>query len=155
ALRDLCVTLWAKSRQEAEIVVARFEALGLPDWTPADVAPPTPEPGPTPTPIPDPIVPPPVTPPPVRPVREFEPAVVREVRPTGGLPATGAEGVKWSERAFIFAPQFPISYREAAQTWRRLRRPVRTGPPVELDVDRTLFQRANRGVASAPVLVPR
>jgi uncharacterized protein len=155
ALRDLCVALWAKSRQEAEIVVARFDALGLPDWTPAEVAPdPISEPSTTPT-TPEQPAKPSVGTSPIAPARVLDPAVVREVRRAGGLPPLGAEGVQWSDRSFVFAPQFPINYREAAQTWRRLRRPVRIGPPIELDVDQTLHQRANRGVVSAPVLVPR
>ncbi len=72
-----------------------------------------------------------------------------------GLPPIFLEDVQIAERPFVFEPQFPISYREVAQAWRRLRRPVRTGPPIELDIDGTIEKRCRVGVASAMVLRPR
>jgi uncharacterized protein with von Willebrand factor type A (vWA) domain len=54
----------------------------------------------------------------------------------------------------VFLPQYPVRFREVAQTWRRLRRPVRDGPATELDVDATVARRANQGVVSPPVLRP-
>lgn len=51
-------------------------------------------------------------------------------------------------------PQFPLTRREIAQAWRRLRRPVRSGPPTELDVDATVARRSRFGVATPLVLVP-
>ena len=77
------------------------------------------------------------------------------LRAIGRLPPVTPAGVQWSDRPFVFAPQYPVRYREAAQTWRRLRRPVRIGPAIELDVDATLQLRSRRGIVSAPVLVPR
>ncbi|MEI2580271.1 VWA domain-containing protein [Scytonema sp. PRP1] len=60
-----------------------------------------------------------------------------------------------SERRFIFVPQFPLTYREVAQTWRRLRRPVRVGPATELDLDATIARRSQQGIAASVVLRPR
>ena len=52
------------------------------------------------------------------------------------------------------APQFPLTAREIAQTWRRLRRPIRYGIPSEVDVDATLDRYARTGVFTGPVLIP-
>jgi uncharacterized protein len=78
-----------------------------------------------------------------------------EIEPTVGLPPLPFSGVKVAERPFVFLPQFPLSYREIAQAWRRLRRPLREGPAVELDVDATVARRGRAGVVVPPVLVPR
>ncbi|KAB8319444.1 hypothetical protein SD81_011300 [Tolypothrix campylonemoides VB511288] len=60
------------------------------------------------------------------------------------LPPISFKDVQLSERRFIFVPQFPLTYREVAQAWRRLRRPVRVGPPTELDVEPQLRVVVNR-----------
>jgi uncharacterized protein with von Willebrand factor type A (vWA) domain len=52
-------------------------------------------------------------------------------------------------------PQYPVSEREVAEAWRRLRRPTRHGPRVELDVEATVSRYAATGLVTAPVLVPR
>ncbi len=72
-----------------------------------------------------------------------------------GLPPIFLGDVEIAERPFVFESQFPISYREVAQAWRRLRRPVRNGPPIELDIDGTIEKRCRAGVASSVVLRPR
>ena len=59
------------------------------------------------------------------------------------------------DRHFIYVPDYPLSFREVAQAWRRLRRPVREGPPVELDVPASLERRLRQGVAGPVVLRPR
>ena len=71
------------------------------------------------------------------------------------LPPISLADVKVPERSFIFAPQFPLTYREVAQTWRRLRRPIRTGIPTELDIEGTIARRSQLGVATPIVLQPR
>jgi uncharacterized protein with von Willebrand factor type A (vWA) domain len=48
-----------------------------------------------------------------------------------------------------------LTYREVAQAWRRLRRPVRIGPPVELDLEGTIKRRSQTGIACQVVLKPR
>ena len=60
-----------------------------------------------------------------------------------------------SDRGLVLVPQYPLTAREVAQAWRHLRRPVRSGPAVELDIEATIAGRARRGVATPPVLVPR
>lgn len=159
-LRELCVALWAKSPAEAQVVRAAFANLdGLADWTVADAAghadalpsaqgpaveslepedagdirpePPEPEEG-----------------------GEAGAGAIRELSasPAAGLGAlrTGASG-----RGLVLVPQYPLTSREVAQAWRHLRRPVRSGPAVELDIDATITERSRRGVATPPVLVPR
>jgi hypothetical protein len=81
-------------------------------------------------------------------------ADVPEAEPVQDLgsapPATGVH-----DRGLVLIPQYPLTTREVAQAWRRLRRPVRSGPAVELDVAATVDQRSRRGVALPPVVVPR
>ena len=50
---------------------------------------------------------------------------------------------------------FPVTKRQMKQTWRYLRRPVREGIPVELDVEATVEKIGRNGFLLAPVLVPR
>jgi formylglycine-generating enzyme required for sulfatase activity len=63
--------------------------------------------------------------------------------------------LRLTARPFVFVPQFPLNYREVAQAWRRLRRPLRAGPSVELDVDASVVRWCRQGVISQAVLVPR
>lgn len=49
----------------------------------------------------------------------------------------------------------PVTRRQMKQSWRYLRRPVREGPPVELDATATVNQIGRQGLLLAPVLVPR
>jgi hypothetical protein len=146
ALRDLCNSLWAKSRQEQEILTALFNQLAPKneDWQLSSVQ--------------------------VekdfdatnsskkeqhQDIPEFQEReeIVTESR--SGLPPISLKDVQLSERRFIFVPQFPLTYREVAQTWRRLRRPVRVGPPTELDVEATIARRCQQGIAASVVLRPR
>jgi uncharacterized protein with von Willebrand factor type A (vWA) domain len=60
-----------------------------------------------------------------------------------------------SQHPLLLMPQFPLNSREVAQAWRRLRRPVREGPRVELDINATITQRSRLGLATPAVLVPR
>jgi len=50
---------------------------------------------------------------------------------------------------------FPITLRQMKQSWRYLRRPVREGPPVQLDVESTVKELGRQGVLLKPVLLPR
>ena len=59
------------------------------------------------------------------------------------------------DRSLVLGQQYPLTEREVAQAWRRLRRPLRTGPAVEIDVAATVERRSRHGVATPPVLVPR
>lgn len=67
---------------------------------------------------------------------------------------TGAEALmaptKQTVREFL-----PIARRELLQSWRYLRRMVRSGPAVELDTQATVYQAARDGYLVKPVVVPR
>jgi len=146
ALRDLCNALWAKSRREQETLTALFEQLAPDpdDWQyslEADDALEGDAPSVTPE-SPD--------------LEAKAPnKTVPKTESQGGLPSISLADVKVSERPFVFVPQFPLTYREVAQTWRRLRRPVRTGALVELDIESTIARRSRLGVATTVVLQPR
>jgi uncharacterized protein with von Willebrand factor type A (vWA) domain len=49
----------------------------------------------------------------------------------------------------------PLTRRQMKQSWRFLRRMVRTGIPVELDIEATLNQIGRQGTLLEPVLIPR
>ena len=151
-LCELCVALWAKSTVEAEIVRAAFATLDdLAPWTttgrdaasrPASAA--ASEPAAA------------------APGGQRDPAgtgrhdaartAVLNLGP-GARP--GALRSEASGRGLVLVPQYPLTTREVAQAWRHLRRPARWGPAVELDVGATIRERARRGIAVPPVLVPR
>jgi hypothetical protein len=146
ALRDLCNSLWAKSRQEQEILTALFNQLAPKnenwqlssgqaekesdgtDSSKKEQHQDVPEP-------------------------QKHDEIVTESR--SGLPPISLKDVQLLERRFIFVPQFPLTYREVAQAWRRLRRPVRLGAATELDVDSTIARRCQQGIAASVVLRPR
>ncbi|MEI6045772.1 MAG: VWA domain-containing protein [Chloroflexota bacterium] len=155
ALRELCCTLWAKSLQEREILVALFDQMEFSDWE-------------LPRPETEVVLVGSNIPAQTQAPKESDPTPVRrgvaapsqgEVLPTTQealrLPTILLSGVNLPERPFVFVPQLPLTYREIAQTWRRLRRPVRQGPATELDVEATIARRCHTGVASPIVLVSR
>jgi hypothetical protein len=78
-----------------------------------------------------------------------------KVQSQKGLPSISLGTIHVPERPFVFEPQYPVSYREVAQAWRRLRRPVRNGPAIELDIDGTIEKRCQAGVATSLVMRPR
>lgn len=151
SLRDLCCTIWAKSLREREVLIALFEQLVLvndEDWQ-------LPSPGGKRTGVSS------------QKAGEGHKDNREEIekkessqqtlaaQPQSGLPSITFEGIDIPARPFVFVPQLPLTYREVAQAWRRLRRPVRVGPPVELDIEGTVAHRCQTGVASPVVLRPR
>lgn len=147
ALRDLCNALWAKSRQEQETLTALFEQLAPDpdDWQYSleedDSLDQGNEQASNPN-LPD--------------LEAKSPnQTIPKTESRGGLPPISLADVKVSDRPFVFVPQFPLTYRDVAQTWRRLRRPVRIGAPIELDLDGTIARRSRLGVATTVVLQPR
>ena len=147
ALQDLCNSLWAKSQREQEVLSALFEQLAPDpdDWDysleATDV-----------TPINDSLLP--ATEQPELEIKAPN-TTIPKIQSRGGLPPISLADVQVSERPFVFVPQFPLTYREVAQTWRRLHRPVRTGAPTELDIEGTIARRSRLGVATTVVLQPR
>jgi hypothetical protein len=149
SLQALCVTLWAKSRRDAEIIVSTLHLVAPPDWS---VAMPQPVIDESHIPIGLPAEP--------HAAGKPEPPAATDVdlhitRPTlrGGRTDPPPSGR--ATPYLITRPHYPMSEREIAQAWRRLRRPTRHGPRVELDVEATVARYATTGVVTAPVLVPR
>jgi uncharacterized protein len=156
-LREVCVALWAASPAEAKIIRAAFATLaGIPQWR-ADTpragggapAPPSGEPA-------------------THPQHDDaslsgeqaegedewdDAAQAGNVRTSDSGPGPLRTGT--ADPRLLLVPQYPLAAREVAQAWRHLRRPVRTGPAVELDITASIRDRARRGVATPPVLVPR
>ncbi|MDM8515343.1 VWA domain-containing protein [Desulfobacterales bacterium HSG16] len=145
ALRDLCVALWSKSRHEKKILESLFDQREEPlksEWILEEN-----EPGD----LYEPNI--------ARQSEESETIDMSESIETaispGALPPIRADGLKLPEYPFVLQPLFPLSDREVAQAWRRLRQPVRYGPPVELDIDATVAHRCKSGIVSDIVMVPR
>jgi uncharacterized protein with von Willebrand factor type A (vWA) domain len=153
ALRDLCVALWAKSRDEQLLLESLFDQIVTPqrlsEWEIETEAPPDPVPGGATEPGGDGETPPPPPPPEMK-----EPL---ETTQMGGeaLPSINIPKTLFAERPLILVPRLPLTYREVAQAWRRLRRTTRVGRPVELDIDATITRYSQLGLTTAVVLVPR
>ncbi len=50
---------------------------------------------------------------------------------------------------------FPVTRRQMKQSWRYLRRLIREGPPVEVDIEATVDEVGQKGILLEPILVPR
>jgi uncharacterized protein len=153
---NLCTSMWAKSRQERDVLTALFEQLApegdqwtysLPkqDSSRSEITKSTSE---------------------VESIEsdkpvaaERDPESERESRPKTAsqtrLPPIKIENVRISEHPFVFVPQFPLTYREVAQTWRRLKRPIRRGAATELDLAATIAQRCQLGIVTNVVMRPK
>lgn len=146
-LRNLCVALWAKSPEEAEMIHAVFARVDPPDWVtaaePGDGALATQASEPTATGFPG------------NSDRDIEltplPDMVGSYTP-GGLPPWPPLPL---DPSLVLLPHYPVTDREVAQVWRRLRRPYRHGPRTELDTAATIDEYCRSGVVTPPVLVPR
>lgn len=153
-LREVCVSLWATSPAEAAVIRAAFSRVTVPVWTLTLWA--------------DQQLRPAVPPEPAaaddsaqktgasadEPISEGSSSSAPTLQAYSGL---GEEPppVASIDRSLVLVPQYPLTERDMAQTWRRLRRPQRSGPPVELDVAATVEQRSRTTVPTPPVLVPR
>ncbi|MEU4564533.1 VWA domain-containing protein [Actinoplanes sp. NPDC023936] len=149
----LCVSLWAKSVSEQETIRAVLAGADIPRW---DDAVPVEDSGTTveqinidksemSDPVSLPESPPPADKPPPRDI----PTVHRMTGMSLMPPSTGQ-----FDSGLTVAPQYPLTAREIAQTWRRLRRPVRYGAATEVDVDATIDRYSRTGVFSGPILIP-
>ncbi|MCM3886460.1 TIR-like protein FxsC [Frankia sp. R82] len=141
-LIDLCVLLWAKSRHEAEIIRAAFARIDLSHLSPMTWA----ESGPAPSPD-DPLGPPGED--------AVLPAEPPKASPLPGLPTLPTPRRSERDRRLVLSAQYPLSERVITQAWRRIRRPVRAGPPVDLDISATINRRISQAVVTPPVLIPR
>jgi uncharacterized protein with von Willebrand factor type A (vWA) domain len=153
----LCTSLWAKSVGEQETIRAVLAGVELPLWdaaapvitpeapaVPADPAPAVAEPV---APAEEADSPPPAT--------EPEPVVaeVPVLQPLTGMSLL-PPSTHQADSSLAVAAQFPLTAREIAQTWRRLRRPIRYGIPTEVDLGATLDRYGRTGVLAGPVLIP-
>ncbi len=163
ALADLCCALWAKSPDEARhvrrILSAWLDQVGAqaaatgtqPAGQPAPPSPPA-RPGPqqpaqagetraerlrAPRPVFDPDA-------------DALTEVVRALRYDAG-----ADDVVEAPGFHLRTDYFPVTVRQMKQSWRHLRRRVREGPAVELDVPATVEKVSRAGVLDTPVLRPR
>lgn len=137
-LSELCVALWAKSPGDAEVIRGAFSASDVPVWRSR---------GPVPEEETADAEPSSATATPRTAALRLEPAVKKMA---GLSPPPGSGQV---DKSLVLVPQYPLGERDIAQAWRRLRRPVRTGPRTEADVDGTIREITRTGVATPPVLV--
>lgn len=57
-------------------------------------------------------------------------------------------------RYSLLTEYFPVTRRQMKQCWRYLRRPVREGVPIELNVEATVAKMGREGILLKPVLIP-
>ncbi|MER8512115.1 VWA domain-containing protein [Mesorhizobium sp. M1060] len=157
-LRQILCSLWATSREESVLVGTLFDQCVVFDWN-ANAAVPNPHTGaegaPIETPIPE-LGTSALSPTNEQPLPLEEPSrSAPVVAPSQRLPPLKPEELPRLPYSHVFLPQYPVSYRDVAQTWRRLRSPLREGPATELDVGATIARRSRLGVGSPPVLRPR
>lgn len=155
---SLCNSLWSKSCHESEILAAIFDRLFPSEqWvyslTTDDSSPSTNSTSPSILEEPDPTS--------EDEGQTTEPEDIKIDRASPKtesqtiLPPISLKDVRISERPFVFVPQFPLTYREVAQTWRRLQKPIRVGAATELDLEATISRRCQLGVTTNLVLRPR
>jgi uncharacterized protein len=145
--RRLCVLLWAKSSLDAELIAATLYIVPTPEWRVGAVpqADRRPSDGDS--------------------LRQARSTAIRDPTPKLELRESlhvapvdeGAFEVPPTGRSapfLVLNPRYPLAEREIAQTWRRLRRPIRHGPSIELDVGTTIDKYARTGVVDAPVMRP-
>lgn len=151
--RNLIVALWAKSARESAIVQALFTRLPWPrDWTAERVERRALVPNGA---VPEAIVPPAATTSDSNRGTDAPTGTERppETRRVGTMPALHLGNLDVADARLVFVEQFPLTHREIAQAFRRLRRPLRFGPKIELDVPATIARRSHAGVAVPPVIV--
>jgi hypothetical protein len=159
-LELLCLTLWAKSASDARLV---RQLLAKQLRRPAhDHYSSPPQGGGTPPPVAE--VPPAVelskvgpTPPPGPDLLDVRLAATEDpVQVAQAIRQEVVDDDPAGALARIVAGEyFPVTRRQMKQSWCRLRRPVREGPRVELDVAGTAVRAAYDGVLVEPLLVPR
>lgn len=159
-VEQLCCLMWAKSEEESRLIRQLFEQMWR--YSPAELEndgkrfpdiPEKPKPSstsaesedssaetPTSEPLPELETPPSPTPEPVQAVQ-----AVRSSRRDRELRRP---------RYSLLTEYFPVTRRQMKQCWRYLRRPVREGVPIELDVEATVAKIGHEGILLEPVLMP-
>lgn len=153
ALARLCKTLWIKSNDQMRLFDYHFKQVIT--W--ADVNRSTESIGPSSGRLGQPSSDPSAT---IPETTELTPASASDV--TLNIESQAAQAVLHAAsedelpyNRFIRSDEyFPVTRRQMKQSWRYLRRPIREGPPTELDVDATIKEIARTGLLLAPVLIP-
>lgn len=169
SLSELCCALWAKSPDDRKVLLALLQRIyennGIPDWViefPGEqISDATEMPvkkeqeesktkATSPSQSKDKET--------TQEISDTEPPLEKQavVEPQHGLPEITLQDVdNLPQSHFVFVPQYPLNYRQVVQAWRRLRRPIRRGPPVDLDIQATIRRQAETGITRGAVLVPR
>ena len=159
ALRRLCIMLWVESQDEVALFNEQFDRFITPfpraeattqtEPKPKIEPPPTTEPiepKPKPEPTPEPPQPDPSVP---------EPMPIDETRRQVSLPLlAGDMDIPYDSR-LLRTEYLPVTERQMKQSWRFLRRMVREGPAVDIDVPATVDKLLRDGFLLTPVLQPR
>lgn len=148
ALLRLCCTLWATSPDDARLIAFHFGRL---IDMPPEIAPSTTTQSPPANPVLPPSLPTESSAPPTTSVEHDSRTTEQVAEALARTPGYGAPQLSLLPAERLF----PLSRRQMKQSWRYLRRAVREGPPVELDVEATVAQVAQQGMLLEPVLVPR
>src|SRR5262249_7751002 len=74
-------------------------------------------------------------------------------RRIGALPALVLRESERADARLVYVGQYPLTHRGVAQAFRRLPRPLRSGPATELDIGETWARRVRAGVAVPPALM--
>ncbi|MCT7967181.1 CoxE [Laspinema sp. D1] len=179
ALKRLCKTLWVKSVQEEKIFDDYFEkVISKPlETSLVTLEKPVPAQPPIPTTPPQVKLTPPQPPkdekispdklassepqkPTIKPdsksdqLKSADPEISPEVAVETGDEVQLAK-IKTRDQFLLYSDYLPLTKREMKQTWRYLRRPIREGPLVELDVTATIENIIRDGFFLDPVLVPQ
>lgn len=84
-----------------------------------------------------------------------DPTTKAEPGPQVKLPLLAGEMDVAYDPQLLLTEYLPVTERQMKQSWRFLRRLVREGPPVEIDVPATIDRLVRDGFLLAPVLQPR
>lgn len=165
AMAHLCCTVWIKSPEEARLFHRLFDQMLVQPIVPRQ----------------EPLSPEPVQPPPETgrdiPLPEKPTPSIPSTTPASTSPSplptlslkmdepvqvvqafrrSGYDDWQMGRPRFsLLTDYFPVTRRQMKQSWRHLRRPVREGPPVELDVRATVEKAGREGMLLEPVLIPR
>jgi uncharacterized protein with von Willebrand factor type A (vWA) domain len=164
ALEQLCHTLWIKSDDEARLFRRLFEQLLVQPVVPREPAPPEAQQPPEKPAAELSEALSPEQPAPASPGKPAAPTTLPTLTLETDEPAQVVQAVRrgvcsdWEmgqPRFSLLTEYLPVTRRQMKQSWRHLRRPVREGPPEELDVVATVEKAGHEGILLEPVLVPR
>lgn len=159
ALRRLCIMLWVESQDEIALFNEQFNLFITPFPQAEKPAHTESEPEREPPPSREPIEPKPkLEPEPEPPLPDLsvpKPIPADETPRQIGLPLlAGDMDIPYDSR-LLRTEYLPVTERQMKQSWRFLRRMVREGPAIEIDVPATINKLVQDGFLLTPVLQPR